>query len=184
MIADTGIATFPPSVRLRTPKQFQATFSQGRRISAALFRLHVRLDDTRDTGATQSPARRGDPVSERDVRPAETFVIDIAQADATNLIDAALTPARLGISVSKRVAAHAVERNRIKRIARDSFRRLRTQLPPGDYVLLAQRDAAGAPSTALRAALSALWQRALALKPAPAAPTIPLPAQDTAAGSH
>ncbi len=132
------------------------------------------------------------------MRPAETFVVDTVQvparpedsvserlvrSDDTHLIDAALTPARLGISVSKRVAAHAVERNRIKRIARDSFRRLRTQLPPGDYVLLAQRDAAGAPSTALRAALSTLWQRALALKPIPAAPTIPSPAQETAAGS-
>ena len=173
MIADTGIATFPPSVRLRTPKQFQVTFSQGRRISAALFRLHVRLDDTLAVvGNAQPLARRGNSISERLVR-----------SDDTHLIDAALTPARLGISVSKRVAAHAVERNRVKRIARDSFRRLRIQLPPGDYVLLAQRDAAGAPSTALRAALSTLWQRALALKPIPAAPTILSPAQDTAAGS-
>lgn len=173
MIADTGIATFPPSVRVRTPKQFQATFSQGRRISAALFRLHVRrLDDTLAVGNAQPPARRGNSVSERDVRLDDTLVVGAAQPTAC-----------LGISVSKRVAAHAVERNRIKRIARDSFRRLRTQLPPGDYVLLAQRDAAGAPSAALRAALSTLWQRALALKPIPAAPTISSPAQDTAAGS-
>lgn len=138
VIADPEVATFPPSVRLRTPKQFQATFSQGRRISAALFRLHLKLPDA---AAACEPAA-----------------------------------ARLGISVSKRVAARAVERNRIKRIARDSFRRQRTRLPPGDYVLLAQRDAAGACATDLRAALSMLWQRALALKPVPAAPTIPSPA--------
>jgi len=142
--AGTNVATFPPSVRVRTPKQYQATFSQGRRISAALFRLHVRPPDSPVINNEQPSARR-DSVSERDVRPAETFPTDSAQPSA-----------RLGISVSKRVAAHAVERNRIKRIARDSFRRCRTQLPPGDYVLLAQRDAAGASSEALRAALASL----------------------------
>lgn len=143
MIADTDVATFPRSVRLRAPTQFQATFSQGRRISATLFRLHA--------------------------RPAETFLTDTVQLSA-----------RLGISISKRVAARAVERNRIKRIARDSFRRCRTQLPPGDYVLLAQRDAAGAPSEALRVALASLWQRAGALKTVPAAPTIPPRMPDSA----
>jgi len=143
VIADADAATFPRSVRLRTPAQFQATFSQGHRISAALFRLHV--------------------------RPVEILPADGEQASA-----------RLGISVSKRVAAHAVERNRIKRIARDSFRRCRAQLPPGDYVLLAQRDAAGAASGALRAALESLWQRAGALKTVPAAPTIPPRMPDSA----
>jgi len=143
VIADTGVATFPRSARLRTPTQFQATFSQGRRISAALFRLHVRA--------------------------IEAYSTDSAQPSA-----------RLGISVSKRVAAHAVERNRIKRIARDDFRRCRTQLPPGDYVLLAQRDAAGASSEALRAALASLWQRAGALNTVPAAPTIPPRVPDSA----
>jgi len=144
VIADTDAATFPRSARLRTPTQFKATFSQGRRISAALFRLHL--------------------------RPAETLPTD----------DSAQPSARLGISVSKRVAAHAVERNRIKRIARDSFRRCRMQLPSGDYVLLAQRDAAGASAEALRAALASLWKKAGALKTAPAAPTIPPRMPDSA----
>ena len=144
MIADTDTATFPRSARLRTPKQFQATFSQGRRISAALFRLHH--------------------------RPAEILpTVGSAQASA-----------RVGISVSKRVATHAVERNRIKRIARDSFRQCRTQLPPGDYVLVGQRDAAGASSESLRAALASLWLRAGALKAVPAAPTIPPRMPDSA----
>ncbi|HTD27991.1 MAG TPA: ribonuclease P protein component [Xanthomonadaceae bacterium] len=93
---------------------------------------------------------------------------DQARADRPN---GALT-ARLGISVSKRVSAHAVERNRIKRVARESFRRCRVRLPCGDYVLLAQREAAAAPSAALRLALSSLWQRAIALKPIAAAPTM------------
>jgi ribonuclease P protein component len=162
--AGTNVATFPPSVRVRTPKQYQATFSQGRRISAALFRLHVRPAEAATIDTTQLPAQREDSVSGRDVR-ADEMESKVA---------------RLGISVSKRVAAHAVERNRIKRIARDSFRRCRLQLPAGDYVLLAQRDAAGASSEALRAALASLWQRARALKTNTAAPTIPPRVPDSA----
>ena len=153
VIADSDAVTFPRSARLRTPPQFQATFTQGRRISAALFRLHVRL-----ANLPQVPK------------------VEKQHASTPQLLSAGMTDtttARFGISVSKRVAANAVERNRIKRIARDSFRHRRAQLPPGDYVLLAQRDAAGAPSEALRAALTTLWQRAIALKPAPAAPTMP-----------
>jgi ribonuclease P protein component len=164
VIANTDVATFPRSVRLRTPTQFQATFSQGRRISAALFRLHLRPAETLLTDSVQPLAPQGASVSQRDVHPAEP----------------ALMMARLGISVSKRVAAHAVERNRIKRIARNSFRHCRTQLPPGDYVLLAQRDSVGASSEALRAALASLWQRAGALKTVPAAPTIPPRMPDSA----
>jgi len=169
VIADTDAATFPRNVRLRTPAQFQATFSQGRRISAALFRLHLRAVEAFPSGGAQASVRRKDAGSECNASPAETRFADCEQASA-----------RLGISVSKRVAAHAVERNRIKRIARDSFRRCRTQLPPGDYVLLAQRDAAGASSEALRAALASLWQRVGALKTAPAAPTIPPRVPDSA----
>jgi ribonuclease P protein component len=153
VIADSDAVTFPRSARLRTPPQFQATFSQGRRISAALFRLHVRLANLL-------------PVSKVERQPATpTLPLNTCMTETTT--------ARFGISVSKRVAANAVERNRIKRIARDSFRHRRAQLPPGDYVLLAQRDAAGASSAELRTALATLWQRAIALKPDLAAPTMP-----------
>jgi ribonuclease P protein component len=158
VIADNDAITLPRSVRLRSPQQFQNTVSQGRRISAALFRLHVRLQAPQTMAAGKQPI---DPAT-----PRHTRLTDAQDNDAA-------TSARLGISVSKRVAAHAVERNRIKRIARESFRHRRMQLPPGDYVLLAQRDAANASPDALRDALSALWQRACALKPAPAAPTMP-----------
>ena len=37
--------------------------------------------------------------------------------------------ARLGLAISKRVSKRAVERNRIKRLLRESFRRVRHQLP-------------------------------------------------------
>ncbi len=134
--------TFPRSARLRTPRQFQETFANARRLHGGPFRLHVRVAD---------PAAGGAPGE-----------------------------ARLGISVSRKVSLKAVERNRIRRQARESFRRVRTQLPPGDYVLLAQREAAGAPAAALREALAGLWRRAAALKPVAAAPTMPVPASPPA----
>ncbi len=83
--------------------------------------------------------------------------------------------ARLGIAVPKKVAALAVERNRVRRIVRESFRCRRAQLPPGDYALVALPPARGATGARLREALDALWSRAGALKPDPADPTMPGP---------
>ena len=73
-------------------------------------------------------------------------------------------PARLGLAVSRKVDPHAVGRNRIKRVLRDQFRKLRAQLPGGDYVLVARvaarkrRQRAACATTFLR-----LLQRAGAL---------------------
>lgn len=128
-------ATFPPAARLRNPQQFQQTFSQGRRIGAALFRLHVRFSTPVQPDGTAC----SDPVHEN------------------------TASARLGIAVSKRVEAHAVGRNRIKRVVRECFRAARGRLPAGDYVLLAQREAATANNTQLAQAVDALWVRAIAL---------------------
>ena len=72
--------------------------------------------------------------------------------------------ARLGLAVSRKVDPHAVGRNRIKRIARESFRRVRAHLPPLDCALVAKPEAARASATELRADLAELWRRAGALK--------------------
>lgn len=51
-------------------------------------------------------------------------------------------PSRLGITITKRVAPNATERNRVKRRAREFFRRHRTKLTqPVDMVIIARRDA-------------------------------------------
>jgi len=80
--------------------------------------------------------------------------------------------ARLGLAISKRVSKRAVERNRIKRLARESFRRIRHQLPAVDLVVMAREQAAHLPGPELLAELDALWRKLLPLKPDPAAGTI------------
>jgi ribonuclease P protein component len=81
-------------------------------------------------------------------------------------------PPRLGLAVSRKVDPHAVGRNRIKRVLRDLFRRLRPQLPGGDYVVVARSAAAASENRALRENFTALLQRAGALPQTGAGGTI------------
>ncbi|WP_266168663.1 ribonuclease P protein component [Dyella subtropica] len=76
-----------------------------------------------------------------------------------------LDHARLGLAISKRVSKRAVERNRIKRLLRESFRRVRHQLPPVDLMVMGREQAAGLPGPALLAEIDALWKKLLSQKP-------------------
>lgn len=89
-------------------------------------------------------------------------------------------PARLGLAVARKVDPRAVGRNRIKRVLRDHFRRIRAQLPPGAYVLVARAPAARASSPELRAAFEQLLRRADALPPPSPTGTMPPPGVPTA----
>ena len=71
--------------------------------------------------------------------------------------------ARLGLAVSRRVSTNAVRRNRIKRIARESFRKVRATLPVLDILLIARESADAHDNAALRADLDALWRRLASL---------------------
>ena len=82
---------------------------------------------------------------------------------------AADSPARLGLAVSRKVDPHAVGRNRIKRALREQFRQLRPKLPGGDYVVVARPAAAKANREQLSATFLRTLIRAGAL-PAPVAP--------------
>ena len=74
-------------------------------------------------------------------------------------------PARLGLAVSRKVDPRAVGRNRIKRVLRDSFRKLRLDLAPGAYVVVARPSARDSDPARLRAALLGVLQRTGALPP-------------------
>jgi ribonuclease P protein component len=67
--------------------------------------------------------------------------------------------ARLGLAISKRVSKRAVERNRIKRLVRESFRRVRDRLPPIDLMVMAREQAAATPGPQLLAELETLWAK-------------------------
>lgn len=66
---------------------------------------------------------------------------------------------RLGLAISKRVAKRAVDRNRLKRIARDVFRR-QPSLAARDYVVVARAAACAGEKAELRQSLERLFARA------------------------
>ena len=69
-----------------------------------------------------------------------------------------LNTPRLGVVVSRKVHRSAVERNRIRRQIRESFRLKRRQLKTNDYVVRARPAAAQLDNAALRKALDELWE--------------------------
>lgn len=73
--------------------------------------------------------------------------------------DRAASAPRLGLAIAKRVARRAVDRNRIRRVARETFRLRRQQLRPADYIVLARPPAVTADSHMLKLALDQLWLR-------------------------
>lgn len=65
--------------------------------------------------------------------------------------------ARLGLAISKKCAKRAVDRARLKRIARESFRSHRSALPGFDIIVLCARGAPSMPNQRLFATLERAW---------------------------
>lgn len=64
--------------------------------------------------------------------------------------------ARLGLAIAKKRAKRAVDRNRLKRIAREAFRHHRSSLPGHQLVVMNRDAAATAEPAALRQAMDRL----------------------------
>ena len=82
----------------------------------------------------------------------------------------ALGYARLGLAISKHVSKRAVDRNRLKRLLRESFRRVRNRLPAVDLVVMAREPAAAMEGSRLLPQIDELWEKlrvAYARQPAP-----------------
>jgi len=70
-----------------------------------------------------------------------------------------LKHARLGLAISKKVSKLAVDRNRIKRLARESFRLQQQNLPDVDCVVLARPSAVKADNKEIAAGFARLWEK-------------------------
>ncbi len=67
--------------------------------------------------------------------------------------------ARLGLVISKKRARLAVQRNRLKRLIRESFRQQQFLIKPLDIIVLARDGLLKADNTTLRTALAQHWKR-------------------------
>lgn len=66
---------------------------------------------------------------------------------------------RLGLVIAKKKVRRAVDRNRLKRQIRDSFRQHQAELPAYDILFLARQDLKARSGEAFRAALEQAWKR-------------------------
>jgi len=111
-----------------------------------------------ELGATLLPGRAGFSPQQRLHTAAEFGRVFAEPARSTDRYFTLLgrpnggAVARLGLTISRRVAKRAVDRNKIKRLARESFR-LQRELPPWDFVVLAKPGAHTADSAPLRESL-------------------------------
>lgn len=113
----------------------------------------------------------GFPKDARLLRPAEfraVFAQALSSRDACFTILARHdldSPGRLGLAIAKKCARRAVDRNRLKRIVRESFRRHRSLLYHLDCVALCRAGTAALPNARLFASLEAHWQRLIRQRP-------------------
>jgi ribonuclease P protein component len=78
---------------------------------------------------------------------------------------------RLGLAIARRHAPTAVERNRVKRLVRESFRQRWKDLAPVDAVLMLRAPTLPVSAATLRNALDGLWDRLS--RPSPPTPAEP-----------
>lgn len=73
--------------------------------------------------------------------------------------DSATAEPRLGLAIAKKNVPQAVDRNRLKRAIRESFRHHRHLLPPADIVVMVRPGSDKSSPQQLRQLLERLWTR-------------------------
>lgn len=82
---------------------------------------------------------------------------------------------RLGFIIARKKAKRAVDRNRIKRCVRESFRHLQNDLPAMDIVFLARQDVASLDKPTLHAVCRETFRKLIRKAGQPTAPRTPAP---------
>lgn len=86
--------------------------------------------------------------------------IKVSQANLLILARPNLTDhPRIGFVISKKNIRRAVNRNRVRRIMRESFRLNQHKLPPYDFVILARRGLGEIEREVLHNSISLCWNR-------------------------
>jgi ribonuclease P protein component len=78
------------------------------------------------------------------------FIVQCAKNDGRE--------ARLGMAVGNRAAGNAVNRNRLRRLIRESFRMHRQEMPAVDVLVTARSAAAAAANRVVFESLERLWR--------------------------
>ncbi len=110
--------------------------------------------------------RCGFPPTHRLLRPAEfqavfdSAAFKVGEAQFLLLVrHNGLDHPRLGLVIAKKKVRRSVDRNRLKRTVRESFRLHQASLPAADLIFMARNDLATIPSETLRQALVQGWKR-------------------------
>ncbi|MGB5453774.1 MAG: ribonuclease P protein component [Sedimenticolaceae bacterium] len=74
-------------------------------------------------------------------------------------------PGRIGLAISKKQVKRAVDRNRLKRLAREVFRHHRSELSGTDLVVMARAAAVAADNARLNESLANLFKRLVTASP-------------------
>ncbi len=134
----------PAERRIRRKSEFDAAYAHGQRLGNGFFAVTVYSHPS--NGAPEGP-RVGEPHSGR------------PRLDGRPLRGLRPGGPRIGLAVAVRTAGGSVQRNRIRRVIRESFRLHQHELPAADIIVSARARARDASGPELHAALAALWKK-------------------------
>lgn len=149
-----------PQRRIRRKSEFDAAYAHGQRLGNGFFAVTVysrRQDSVAGSGLAHPELGHSGPDHSDSADPA------LGQSGAARRVPALSAPPdggpRIGLAVAVRIAGGSVERNRIRRVIRESFRLHQHELPAVDLVVSARARARGASGPEMHAALAALWKK-------------------------